>query len=683
MNNTRLDTGKIRRHRTEKKLRLDRAKTRQPTSLIDAQKQLHVLLVHQIELEIQNEELERKQSELESALALYELAPIGYLILNEKGLIQEANLAATAMLGMARDALRKKLISQLISPDNKEVYDLHKKRLIETGELQNWEMCMVRADGTPFWAHLHATSLHNGDLGITLTNITKRKQVEDQLLESEDRYRSLFESSTDAILLTVPDGTILAVNSSTCRMFERTEEEIKQIGRSGIMDTSDPRLSLAIAERNQFGFILKKELTSIRKNGERFLVELSSTIFKDKEGNARTSMIIRDITERKQLEEVSQNDSNRINILIAKKTAQLSDTLARLTSSEHFKQTIIDSLPANIAVIDQKGLITATNRPWLEFGQKNGLSDEMCNSVGTNYLAACNKIPTLNDSDMESARSAFQGITSVLEGRKTSFVMDYPCHSPAEKRWYQMTVMRPEAEFEGAVISHIDISNIKHHEEDRRFYILHLAEVIEQERLRTARELHDDIGQKLTLLSFAVCQIKNNTRDKKQSSQALLDMQAGVDSMIESIRRICTNLRPAILDELGLPSALEWLSKDFTHQSGIPCRFTFNGDCCDNRECSMIIFRIVQESLNNIMKHAGASKADITLFKNNDTMCVEISDDGCGFKASMQPVNRSFGLIGMRERANSLGATFDITSNKDKGTCVKLIVPCKRSGGNR
>ena len=384
--------------------------------------------------------------------------------------------------------------------------------------------------------------------------------------------------------------------------------------------------------------------------------------------------------ERKFLHElqVHQIEIEMQNEELLDKQKELETALAHVKSSERFKQTIIDSFPANIAVIDQKGLITAVSKPWLQFGLDNEVMDDKCISVGADYLAPYRKAFTPDDSDDGTANRSFQGITSVLEGRKTSFVMDYPCHSPTEKRWYQMTVMRPETEFKGAVISHIDISTLKLFEEDRLSYILHLVEVIELERCRTARELHDDIGQKLTILSFAINKLKHISSAGSEDQETLLEMQAGVDSMMTSVRRICTNLRPALLDELGLPAALEWLCKDFTRQSKIPCRFTFKSTCCDkNMECSMTIFRIIQESLNNTMKHAGASKVGVSLSKKGGLLSVEINDDGCGITADRHSAVKTFGLLGMKERAHALGATFNITGKIGAGTSVKLVIPCK------
>ena len=134
----------------------------------------------------------------------------------------------------------------------------------------------------------------------------KRQRAEEALRESELKYRSLFDNSKDAILLTIPDGTILAANPEACRMFGRTEREICRIGGNGLIDSSDPRLKKALEQRKVTGEF-SGELTFIRSDGTRFPGDLSSKVFSDKDGQARTSMIIRDITERKLKEKDYQN----------------------------------------------------------------------------------------------------------------------------------------------------------------------------------------------------------------------------------------------------------------------------------------------------------------------------------------------------------------------------------------
>lgn len=138
---------------------------------------------------------------------------------------------------------------------------------------------------------------------------TQRKDSDSQsssfdrsLIESEERYYSLFNASLDAILLTAPDGSICAANPSACQMFARTEEEIIHLGRNGVVDTSDPRLAQALAIRDKTGKFAG-DLTFVRKDGTKFQGEVSTSVFQDKNGNKRTSMIIRDLTERQLAEE--------------------------------------------------------------------------------------------------------------------------------------------------------------------------------------------------------------------------------------------------------------------------------------------------------------------------------------------------------------------------------------------
>ncbi|HET7376458.1 MAG TPA: PAS domain S-box protein [Anaerolineae bacterium] len=207
-------------------------------------------------------------------------------------------------------------------------------------------------------------------------DITERKQAEEALRESEEQIRSLFENSKDAILLSAPDGSIYAANPAACQMFGRTEAEIRQIGRKGVIDTTDPHLTTALEERARTGTFMG-ELMFVRKDGTKFLGELSSEVFKDRNGQPRTSMLIRDITDRKQAEEalsqtnlelkarneeldafahtVAHDLKNPVQLIIGNAeilTADWADldekdrqqTLASLAHSGHKLSTIIDEL---------------------------------------------------------------------------------------------------------------------------------------------------------------------------------------------------------------------------------------------------------------------------------------------------------------------------------------------------
>jgi len=144
---------------------------------------LHELRVHQIELEMQNEELRRSQQEIETVRAryfdLYDLAPVGYLTFSEKGLIRETNLAAETMIGVARRNLHNKPMSQFIPPEDQDAYYLHRKKLLESAEPVEWDMRMLHADGSSFWVHLHANSMQDGNYQIAFSDISRRKQTDD------------------------------------------------------------------------------------------------------------------------------------------------------------------------------------------------------------------------------------------------------------------------------------------------------------------------------------------------------------------------------------------------------------------------------------------------------------------------------------------------------------------------
>ena len=150
---------------------------------------------------------------------------------------------------------------------------------------------------------------HIRGLVPAIKTVLKNKKIQDEhkkkliaLRESDELFRLLFDNSMDAVLLTIPDGTILKANPAACNIFGRTEEEIIQVGRNGIIDKTDPRLSLALEERLRTG-LFKGELTGLRNDGATFPIEMSSALFQDSDGNKRTSMIVRNITKRKQIEE--------------------------------------------------------------------------------------------------------------------------------------------------------------------------------------------------------------------------------------------------------------------------------------------------------------------------------------------------------------------------------------------
>jgi PAS domain S-box-containing protein len=195
---------------------------------------LHELRVHQIELEMQNEELHRSQEELDVSKSryfdLYDLAPVGYMTISDKKIIREVNLAAANMLGVARKSLVREPISRILPREDQQIFYQHLKQCFEECTPQNWEMRLLRNDNSLFWAHLQATPAENGEFWIVLNDITERKGDAEELTNSEERYRQLFDMELDAnFMIEWETNKLLDANFAGVGMYGYSKEEFKSL----------------------------------------------------------------------------------------------------------------------------------------------------------------------------------------------------------------------------------------------------------------------------------------------------------------------------------------------------------------------------------------------------------------------------------------------------------------------
>jgi len=222
----------------------------------------------------------------------------------------------------------------------------------------------------------------------------------------------------------------------------------------------------------------------------------------------------------------------------------------------------------------------------------------------------------------------------------------------------------------------------------------YLQTVREEEQKRLARELHDGLGQMLAGIKFDAKWLAAHLSGAQQEiTDKITSMSDLIDATLDAMRRVAADLRPAMLDDLGLMSAVEWLTEDFGKRSGIGIRFEREvgqleygcGDSCEKEICRMDAgvstgaFRIVQESLTNIAKHAQAERVQVFMKCREGKLMIWISDDGKGMPAAYTRAKKpdSYGIIGMKERATCLGGTIKIISAQNKGTRVEAILPIK------
>ncbi len=208
----------------------------------------------------------------------------------------------------------------------------------------------------------------------------------------------------------------------------------------------------------------------------------------------------------------------------------------------------------------------------------------------------------------------------------------------------------------------------------------HLQKVREEERSRIAREIHDELGQLLTALKIDLELLKKRFLTSKESLDQSLSMSKLIDSAIQSVKRITTELRPSVLDSLGLSAAIEWQIGEFSERAGIKCEFVIDPDeIVLDKERSITIFRIFQEALTNILRHSRASEVIVQLLLKDDIIELSVSDNGIGIEEKELSKTMSFGLIGIRERVHYWQGDTDINGIPGKGTTLKVSIPLEIS----
>ena len=241
-------------------------------------------------------------------------------------------------------------------------------------------------------------------------------------------------------------------------------------------------------------------------------------------------------------------------------------------------------------------------------------------------------------------------------------------------RWYEN---RCYPSPEGMTIYFTDITQRKWAEEVRRDLSEHLDQVREEERLAISREVHDGIGQSLTALQMDLSWLEHRCeREHSEVGARLREMHGSLDQLIQKVQHITAELRPPLLDNLGLAAAIEWQAGEFGRRSGIECHLMLNeGIEVGNRHAATGMMRIFQEALTNIVRHARCSEVCISLCERADSIILEISDNGCGISEVQAASSTAYGIMGMRDRARLCRGELAITGEPGTGTTVSLEIP--------
>ncbi len=477
-------------------------------------------------------------------------------------------------------------------------------------------------------------------------DITERKQRDQEL----KKLSTAIEQSPVSIVLTDPQGNIEYVNPKTCELTGYTEEEMHgnkpNILKSG--ETPD-EIYMKLWDTILAGREWQGEFHNKKKNGELYWEDaLISPIFNENKEITHFLAVKEDITERKQAAE------------------ELSQTKERM-------EAILQSIQSGMLIVDSKTNKIIEVNP--SAAAMIGTAPEKI--VGRTYLQFIRPVNNgaVHVIDKKQQMSTFEQVLIRTDGTKLNVLSSVTSLILNEREcWLE---------------SFIDITERKNSEEaleNSRNQLsalsVHLQSVREEERATIAREIHDELGQALTALKMDLSLMGRELREDagRPNTYTLIEeiksMNGLIDKTIQNIRKIITELRPEVLDNLGLIAAIEWQIEEFLKHSRIKCIYKINIENISNdQEHTIAIYRIVQEALTNILRHADASKVKINIFEKESNNIIKISDNGIGFSSDEYKDVNTFGLLGMREWAIIFNGTVAIRSIIGKGTTVTVQVP--------
>jgi PAS domain S-box-containing protein len=500
-----------------------------------------------------------------------------------------------------------------------------------------------RRNGEIRWVEDHVTwtvDEHGkiASMNGVMYDITERKRAEEALRISEANYRTLVESASDGIFVTDAHGRVLDVNPLGCRMLNYTREEILGLSIPDIVQEEEVARVATELGRLNAGEVVRSEWQFRRKDGTLLPGEVSGTTLPD----GRQLGILRDITERKNAEVKMQESEERLRLFI-----------------EH--------APASLAMFDRDMRYLAVSRRWLvDYNLHDGTI------IGRSHYEI---FPEIQERWREVHRRALSG--EIIKNDEDRFE-----RADGTVQWLRWEV-RPwhfaDSSIGGIVIFSEDITAIKRSEEQLKSLSQRLLEVQEQEKRYLAKELHDEFGQALTAAKINLQGLVQTT-PQKQSKHRLEKSISILDKCLTQVRNLSLDLRPSLLDDLGLEPTIRWFLDHHTKIAGIKEQLYL--DLKSKRFPPLIetaCFRIIQEAVTNILRHAKAKNVSVSLEQTESEIIFSIHDDGIGFDVEAAKANaqrgKSLGLVNIQERAMLLGGTVEITSTPKKGTTVKVKLP--------
>jgi PAS domain S-box-containing protein len=481
-------------------------------------------------------------------------------------------------------------------------------------------------------------------------DITILKEIENDLKENEKKYRLLFNKSPVATwMLLLPSYDIIDVNDAAIKKYGYTRQEFLSMNARDILSEKDlETFKKGSADRTYDAASFSGKWHHLKKNGSALIAEVIAHDLTFGNKNVRI-VLANDVTEREQAETELRSSESRLRD--AQTVAKLGSwetnlaTLKVIWSEETFRVFEVD--PTNFQI---------THSKFLEYVHPDDRE-----TVDKAFVQSQNKT-TLNS--IEHRIVTKSGVKMIEE--RWRIIYDETEQAILAVGTCQDITPRKKAE-----------ELLQQSQQELRKLYTNLQNVREEERTGIAREIHDELGQQLTGLKMDSFWIMKKLGSEEQlAKEKIKDMIALIDGTIKTVRRISSELRPSILDDLGLVAAIDWQGQEFEKRTGIQIRFrshlvTFDPD----KNLSTHLFRVYQEALTNVARHSSATKVDTVLEEKEGHLHLTVKDNGQGFDKKEAEAKNSLGLLGMRERALMFNGELNVESEKLHGTRISLKIP--------
>jgi len=357
---------------------------------------------------------------------------------------------------------------------------------------------------------------------------------------------------------------------------------------------------------------------------------------------------------------------------LKKELKESQETLTRVSAS-HRDGPVVRSTPETIMILDSAGAITFANRPWLCQSKVNLLGKALLELLPVADRARVRR----------SIRAAIAGVTESCDIQLPDlkdepwFNLQFaPVHSNGKRTKAHETVCLWIRDISKQKRAELELQRTT---EMLRRLTARSEEIRESERARIAREIHDELGQALTVLKMDLTWLQNQwTSTSPAVEKRARSMDESLDSLLSIVRRITSEIRPPLLD-LGLIPAIEWQFEQFQQRSGIrTCVRIQPTEIELNKRAATAVFRVIQEALTNVARHAGANKVDFSMDLCDGELQLSIGDNGRGITRKEVESLSSFGLTGMRERIHHIGGLLEIGQMTTGGTRVSVRLPIER-----